>query len=164
LGLFSPNAADLYAKATTGSEQKIWLPASDDVDQYYKYYRHQTALGRINELQQTFLNELERTNAVKTSFNTNLFFNADSRNPDSAGIRGALIGSFWTMLVTFLVAFPLGVLAAVYLEEFAKKGRLAAFLEPYRRWCMDCWGCFCSYRFLASLDPQPWWAGWCWLS
>ncbi|MFN5588354.1 MAG: phosphate ABC transporter permease PstA [Holosporales bacterium] len=129
LGLFSPNAADLYAKATTGSEQKIWLPASDDVDQYYKYYRHQTALGRINELQQTFLNELERTNAVKTSFNTNLFFNADSRNPDSAGIRGALIGSFWTMLVTFLVAFPLGVLAAVYLEEFAKKGRLAAFLE-----------------------------------
>ncbi|MFN7226274.1 MAG: phosphate ABC transporter permease PstA [Holosporales bacterium] len=129
LGLFSPNAADLYAKATTGSEQKIWLPASDDVDQYYKYYRHQTALGRINELQQTFLNELERTNAVKTSFNTNLFFNADSRNPDSAGIRGALVGSFWTMLVTFLVAFPLGVLAAVYLEEFAKKGRLAAFLE-----------------------------------
>ncbi|MFN7902309.1 MAG: phosphate ABC transporter permease PstA [Holosporales bacterium] len=129
LSLFSPNAADHYAQAVEGTEQKVWLPASDDVDQYYKYYRYHASSGRMNELQQNFLNEMERTEAVKTSFNANFFLKADSRNPDSAGIRGALVGSLWTMLVTFLVAFPLGVLAAVYLEEFSKKGRLAAFLE-----------------------------------
>ena len=42
---------------------------------------------------------------------------------------GAIVGSFWTMLVTFLLAFPVGVMAAIYLEEFAPKNRITDFIE-----------------------------------
>jgi phosphate transport system permease protein len=54
---------------------------------------------------------------------------SDSREAELAGILGAAAGSFWTMLVTFLLAFPTGILAAIYLEEFAPKGRMTDFIE-----------------------------------
>ncbi|GIU98471.1 MAG: hypothetical protein KatS3mg014_0087 [Actinomycetota bacterium] len=53
----------------------------------------------------------------------------DSRFPDKAGIKPALVGTVWLMGLTAVIAFPLGVGAAVYLEEFAPKNRVTAFLE-----------------------------------
>ena len=62
-------------------------------------------------------------------FNTTLFTTGDSRSPELAGIWGALVGSFWTLLVTLLLSFPLGVGAAIYLEEFAPKNRWTDLIE-----------------------------------
>jgi phosphate transport system permease protein len=58
-----------------------------------------------------------------------LFSNGDSREPELAGIWGAVVGSLLTMFVTVLLSFPLGVAAAVYLEEFAPKNRWADLIE-----------------------------------
>ncbi len=55
--------------------------------------------------------------------------NLDSRFPERAGIRPALVGTVWLMVLTALISFPLGVGAAVYLEEMAPRNRLTAFLE-----------------------------------
>ncbi|MEM7330100.1 MAG: phosphate ABC transporter permease PstA [Pseudomonadota bacterium] len=66
---------------------------------------------------------------VSRRFNTSLFTNADSTYPELAGAAAALIGSLFTMLVTALFALPVGVLAAVYLEEFARKSRLTSIIE-----------------------------------
>ena len=57
------------------------------------------------------------------------FSAADSREPEKAGVWGAVVGSFWTMLVTLSLAFPIGVLAAIYLEEFAPKNPITEFIE-----------------------------------
>jgi phosphate transport system permease protein len=54
---------------------------------------------------------------------------SDSTDPVSAGVWGALKGSLWTMLVTLALSFPLGVLAAVYLEEFAPRNRWVDIVE-----------------------------------
>ncbi len=66
---------------------------------------------------------------VSAPFNWGLFFNADSRLPEQAGLAGAIIGSFLTLLVCFLISFPAGIAAAIYLEEFAPKNRFTDFIE-----------------------------------
>ncbi|HUU25399.1 MAG TPA: phosphate ABC transporter permease PstA [Methyloceanibacter sp.] len=66
---------------------------------------------------------------VRTPFNWELFFNADSRFPERAGLAGAIAGSFYALLVCFLLSFPIGIAAAVYLEEFAPKNRLTDLIE-----------------------------------
>ncbi|MGB0503511.1 MAG: phosphate ABC transporter permease PstA, partial [Thalassolituus sp.] len=66
---------------------------------------------------------------LHTRFNTTFFVNGDSREPELAGIRGAMTGTFLTLLVTFLLSFPIGVAAAIYLEEFAPKNRLTEIVE-----------------------------------
>lgn len=129
LQLFSNHAPDEYAAAQLGTRQTVKLSASDDVDQYIKHYKGTAQTGRLNELQLQYLEKMQAAGLVHTSFNTAFFSEADSREPESAGIRGAFVGSLWTMLVTLLVAFPLGVMAAVYLEEFAPKNRLSTFIE-----------------------------------
>lgn len=60
---------------------------------------------------------------------TTLLTNSDSTYPELAGGLSAIVGSLWTMLVTALVAMPIGILAAVYLEEFAPKNRVTEFIE-----------------------------------
>ena len=62
-------------------------------------------------------------------FNWRFFTSGDSREAELAGLWGAVVGTFWTMVVTFLLAFPLGVMAAIYLEEFAPRNRFTAFVE-----------------------------------
>lgn len=84
---------------------------------------------RLSPEQRDWLERIEADGQVETVFNSDFFLNADSREPEVAGILGALIGSMLTMCVTFLFSFPIGVMAAVYLEEFAAKGRLFRFIE-----------------------------------
>lgn len=84
---------------------------------------------RLDNDQKRWLEVLEASGQVETVFNFDFFMSGDSREPELAGILGALIGSLLTMCVTFVFSFPVGVMAAVYLEEFAAKGRLFRFIE-----------------------------------
>lgn len=103
--------------------------ASDDVDQYVKGHIASGTGGRISAKQAAWIESLIKSGTIERRFNSGLFRNGDSREPELAGIWGAVVGSLWTMFVTVLLSFPLGVAAAVYLEEFAPKSRLADLIE-----------------------------------
>lgn len=76
-----------------------------------------------------WIEHLMEQGKVEQRFNTRFFTAADSRDPELAGVWGAVVGSFWTLMVTFSIAFPVGVLAAIYLEEFAPKNWFTDFIE-----------------------------------
>ena len=84
---------------------------------------------KVSDNQIVWIEELREKGAIETRFNNRFFSAGDSREPELAGIWGAAVGSFWTMLVTFALSFPIGVLAAIYLEQFAPKNRLTDFIE-----------------------------------
>ena len=83
----------------------------------------------VSDNQVAWIRKLEETGRLETKFNTALISNGDSREPELAGIRGALMGSFYMLLVTVVLAFPIGVAAAIYLEEFAPRSRLSDLIE-----------------------------------
>ncbi len=83
----------------------------------------------MSDLQIALLENLRSDGAVVNTFNRHFFNASDSREPELAGIKGALVGSILTMLVTIVLAFPIGVFSAIYLEEFAPKNRLTRFIE-----------------------------------
>ena len=66
---------------------------------------------------------------IEKKFNVSFFSNGDSRNSEEAGILGAMVGSFLALMVTIVAAFPLGVMSAIYLEEFAPKNKFTNFIE-----------------------------------
>ncbi len=72
---------------------------------------------------------LKQRGLLSTPFTWELFSNADSRYPELAGLAGALSGSFYALLVCFLLSFPIGIAAAVYLEEFAPKNKWTDLIE-----------------------------------
>jgi phosphate transport system permease protein len=55
--------------------------------------------------------------------------NLPSRKAENSGIYTALMGSIWILLLTTIIAFPLGVAAGIYLEEYANNNKLAGLLE-----------------------------------
>ncbi len=105
---------------------------TDDSDLFYKGYVD-TSLSeserRLDDQEVTWLNELKSTGRVKNKISKNLFLNGDSREPEVAGFWGATIGSLITITVTLLLSFPIGVLTAIYLENFAVKNRITDFIE-----------------------------------
>ncbi len=109
-----------------GEPLSLWFKADDDVDTFYKLDKR---TSRIDDRQVGYIASLEADGRIRTAFNTTLFTASDSREPEQAGIRGALIGSFWTLLVTLVVSLPVGIAAAVYLEEFAPQNRFTDFIE-----------------------------------
>jgi phosphate transport system permease protein len=108
------------------------VPVSDPVDQLAKGLV-QTDLPenqrRVNDRQIGYFKQLEASGAITQPFNWGLFFNSDSRFPELAGLAGAISGSFWLLLVCFLISFPVGIAAAIYLEEFAPKNRFTDLVE-----------------------------------
>lgn len=111
-------------------EVSMWLLADDDIDTYYKSFKAGDAYEtRVGEAQMARIHELLESGDLKTRFNTVLFTSGDSSEPEMAGILGAVTGSLLTLLVTFLLSFPVGVAAAVYLEEYARKNRFTDFIE-----------------------------------
>lgn len=76
-----------------------------------------------------WLDAFEAEDRITQQLSFQLFANGDSREPELAGLKGALAGSLWTLLVTLMVSFPLGVLAAIYLQEIAPKNRATQFIE-----------------------------------
>ncbi len=73
--------------------------------------------------------QLQERGLVQTEFNTTFFTGGDSREPELAGIWGATVGSFYTLLITLALSFPIGVASAVYLEEFAPRNRWTDLIE-----------------------------------
>jgi phosphate transport system permease protein len=84
---------------------------------------------RLNDLEVSFLEKLRADGRIERSFNWLFFTSGDSREPELAGIRGAIVGSALTLLVTLALCLPIGVMAAIYLEEFAPKNRLTELIE-----------------------------------
>lgn len=84
---------------------------------------------RMKDQQIAFVEILQRDKRIASAFNTIFFTAGDSRSPELAGVRGALMGSLFTLAVTLLASFPLAVGAAIYLEEFAPKNRWTDLIE-----------------------------------
>ena len=84
---------------------------------------------RVSDEQISWYDRLVEQGRITTPLNTGMIFNADSRFPELAGLKGALVGSFFALLICFLISFPVGIAAAVYLEEFAPKNRLTDLIE-----------------------------------
>ena len=115
-----------------GEQRDVWLLAHSEAAAYLKgqVSREQPEVERkLKDLQMNWLDTLNEQGRAESSFNTQFFKYGDSREPELAGIRAALQGSFFTLLVTFLLAFPIGVFAAVYLEEFAPRNRVTDLIE-----------------------------------
>ena len=115
-----------------GKTREIWLTASDDMDQFHKgKLSREIPEGErpFKDKQIAWYDKLSADGRVEAQFNTTLFSAGASREPEQAGIWGAIVGSFWTMLITLLLSFPVGVSAAVYLEEFAPKNRWTDLIE-----------------------------------
>jgi phosphate transport system permease protein len=84
---------------------------------------------KISDKEIVWLDTLKSEGLTESRFNSIFFFTGASREPELAGIWGAVVGSFLTMIVTLAIAFPIGVSAAIYLEEFAPKNRLTTIIE-----------------------------------
>lgn len=115
-----------------GTTREIWLLASDDVDQVVKGHIDRDVAEsdrRVSDRSLAWLDALAARGAIDTRFNWAFFTNGDSREPELAGIGGAVAGSFYTLLVCLALSFPIGVAAAVYLEEFAPKNRWTDLIE-----------------------------------
>ncbi len=115
-----------------GGTLTITVPVSDPFDQLAKGYLDRDApedQRRLNDLQISAFDRFEQAGAISSPINIGLLTYADSRFPELAGLRGAMIGTIYLLLTTFLIAFPVGIGAAIYLEEFAPKNRLSDFIE-----------------------------------
>ncbi len=115
-----------------GEVKRIWIPASDGADMLMKgrVDVHAPEAERVlNDKQLVWMNVLQEKNLVKRSFNVNFFTAGDSRNPVESGFFSAIVGSLLTVLVCLALAFPFGVMTAVYLEEFAPKNRLRDVID-----------------------------------
>jgi phosphate transport system permease protein len=118
--------------AIIGRTIEVWLPAGADVDMLVKgQFRRDLpeAERRISDKQLEWIDRLEAENRLERKFNTSFFTGGDSREPELAGIWGAVAGSFFTLVITLALSFPIGVATAVYLEEFAKKNRWTDLIE-----------------------------------
>lgn len=125
-------AALVKNPALLGSSKTLWLPASSPVD-LYKKGKVDVSVAEIDralsDQQLKWISTLEKQGAVRKTFNTRFFTAADSRQAEKAGFLGAIVGSLWTMLVCLALAFPLGVMTSVYLEEFARKNWFTDIIE-----------------------------------
>jgi phosphate transport system permease protein len=121
--------AVLADRSLIGKQITLPLLADDAVDQWFKHDRERGFNDLMSERQLQWLNGWIDNGQMYTRFNKLFFVNGDSREPELAGIRGAITGTFLTLLVTFLLSFPVGVAAAIYLEEFAPRNRFTELVE-----------------------------------
>lgn len=109
--------------------QTMTFLSHTDVDVYVKHAGDENYSIKLNEKQQAWVDTLYERGVVDTGFNDVFFSRGDSRDPSRAGILGAIVGSLLTMVVTLALSFPIGVAAAIYLEEFAPQNKLTDFIE-----------------------------------
>ena len=120
-----------------GTVKTVWVLADDDVDMLIKNSppdNHGDGQGRINnsrisDRQMEWLARLQNNKRIRVEFNTTFLTGGDSREPELAGILGAIKGSFYTLLITLTLSFPIGTATAVYLEEYAPRNRWTDFIE-----------------------------------
>ncbi|HMA11099.1 MAG TPA: phosphate ABC transporter permease PstA, partial [Steroidobacteraceae bacterium] len=115
-----------------GQREKLHFLAGADVDQLLKgaIDRKAGESSRVlTDQQLAWIDVLSQKAGLRLEFNTPFLFNGDSREPEQAGVGGAVVGSVYTLLITLLLSFPIGVAAAVYLEEFARRSRWTDIIE-----------------------------------
>ncbi len=115
-----------------GTTRYIWVVADDDIDMLMKGYIDREVPEderRLNDRVIGYVDDLREAGVIERQFNTTFFTAGDSREPEQAGILGALTGSFLTLIITLLLSFPIGVAAAIYLEEFAPRNRFIDLIE-----------------------------------
>ncbi len=100
---------------------KIWLPAASPVDIAYK--------SKGDAASEKIVSGLSAKGQIGSSFNVNFLTGSDATDPAAVGIWGAMKGSLFTLFITLVLAFPIGVLAALYLEEYAPKNRFTDLIE-----------------------------------
>ena len=101
--------------------ESFWLPASANLASGYE--------GEGSPEMQALAAGLYEEGRLAKNFDPGFLARSDATNPQQVGIWGALKGSLLTMVVTLLLAFPIGVLAALYLEEYAPKNRWTDLIE-----------------------------------
>mgnify|MGYP001158189528 FL=1 len=136
LSLFSKGAIyefeDLLEQSdSNGLDGYYWFLAHGDLDMYIKgtVERRGNEAGRINSKRMTFVDALSEQNLIQLQANKYLLSSADSREPEMAGIRGAIVGSLYAILIAFIVSFPLGVLSALYMEKLASRNKFSDIIE-----------------------------------
>jgi phosphate transport system permease protein len=115
--------------AIVGTGRDVWLPVAAAVDQVVKGLIPRGPSSGFDEADLARIDALQAEGRLRPRFNKWLFTAGDSRQPELAGLWGAVVGSFYSLLVTLLLSFPLGVAAALYLEEFAGKTRWTDLIE-----------------------------------
>ena len=115
-----------------GTTQNVWVLADDDVDMLMKGKIDRSLPEndrRISDLQLTWIDTLVSNKQLELRFNKTFFTSGDSREPELAGILGAVKGSLLTLALTLALSFPIGVATAVYLEEFAPQNGWTELIE-----------------------------------
>ena len=120
------------APGLIGSTLSITVPVSDPFDQLSKGLvdrQTEEANRRVTDAQIAAFDKLAQEGRISAPFNWGMFANVDSRFPELAGLKGAFIGTGYLLLVCFAIALPVGIGAAIYLEEFAPRNRFSDFIE-----------------------------------
>lgn len=115
-----------------GTKAIVSVPADDAVDMLIKgQTQRNSPEGErgLSDQQVAWVDRLAAAGVLQLRFNREFFSNGDSRDPEQAGVRGALVGSLLTLGLTLLLSFPVGVAAAIYLEEFARRNRFTDLIE-----------------------------------
>ena len=115
-----------------GTTETVWVLANDDIDMLIKGHIDRDApesMRRVNDRTLGWVDTLQRRGDIEKRFNMAFFTSGDSRQPEQAGIAGALMGSFYTLILTLLMSFPIAVGSAIYLEEFAPKNKWTDLIE-----------------------------------
>lgn len=124
--------AVLADPSVIGGTLTMDVPVADPFDQLQKgVIKRDTPPEnrRLSDDQIAWFDHLNELGRVSTPANWGLIFNSDSRFPEIAGLAGAIVGSFYALLVCFLISFPVGIATAAYLEEFAPKNRWTDLIE-----------------------------------
>jgi phosphate transport system permease protein len=115
-----------------GKTENRWLLASDAVDLLVKGHIERTlaeAERPVSNAQLAWIDKLIGEGSLELKFNTTFLTHGDSREPEKAGIWGAVVGSFFMLAITLLLSFPIGIATAIYLEEFAHRNRWTDLIE-----------------------------------
>ncbi len=129
---FTLQRAVVKDPALIGTTRTEWLLASDAVDLFQKGHIERSlaeAERPLSDQQLGWVDKLQAEGALGLKFNKTFLSRGDSREPENAGIWGAVVGSFFTLALTLLLSFPIGVATAVYLEEFARRNRWTDLIE-----------------------------------
>jgi phosphate transport system permease protein len=133
--MLADDAPDVIAKRVAddpsliGKTVQVTLPVAEPFAELAKGETPMVLNPRFSREQMAAFDALIAKGLISLPFNWELFFNADSRFPERAGLAGAIAGSFYALLVCFLLSFPIGIAAALYLEEFAPKNRFTDLIE-----------------------------------
>jgi phosphate transport system permease protein len=115
-----------------GNKTVLWFTSSSSVDMFLKgkiLASNKEESRNLTNQQIDWIKSLQAEEAVKSSFNWNFFKNADSSEAEIAGVAASIVGSILTVVVFLLASFPIGVMAAFYLEEFSPKNIITDIVE-----------------------------------